>query len=269
MEKPVMGDTVLEESFRRAGGKRTYVQRLFARIARVYDLLNRLMSLGLDRRWRAFAARCLALGPGEIGLDLGAGTADLAIAVIRQAGPGARMIGMDITPEMLDLGRRKLVRLGLQDRIELRVGDAEHIDLPDNSVDGCCSAFMMRNVTDLRQALREMLRVVRPGGRMVCLEISHPPGKLLGALFHLYFYRIAPLFGAIIGKAAEEYRYLPRSLTHFPDAPALKAIMEEVGWSEVRFHRLNGGIVAVHVATKPGPGSKSGTSADEADQPLA
>nr|BBH93550.1 demethylmenaquinone methyltransferase [Thermogemmatispora argillosa] len=257
MEKPVTGDTLLEESFRRAGGKRSYVQRLFARIAGVYDLLNRLMSFGLDRRWRAFAARCLALGPGEVGLDLGAGTADLSIAVIRQAGPGARMIGMDITPEMLELGRRKLARLGLQDRIELRVGDAEHIDLPDNSVDGCCSAFMMRNVTDLRQTLREMLRVVRPGGRMVCLEISHPPGRVLGTLFHFYFYRIAPLFGAIIGKAAEEYRYLPRSLTHFPDAPALKAIMEEVGWSAVHFYRLSGGIVAVHVATKPAPANSA------------
>jgi demethylmenaquinone methyltransferase/2-methoxy-6-polyprenyl-1,4-benzoquinol methylase len=241
----------LEESFRRAGGKRPYVQRLFARIARIYDPLNRLMSLGLDRRWRAFAARCLALGPGETGLDLGAGTADLAIAVIRQAGPGARMIGMDITPEMLELGRRKLARLGLQDRIELRVGDAEQIDLPDASVDGCCSAFMMRNVTDMRRALREMRRVVRPGGRMVCLEISHPPGKILGTLFHFYFYRVAPLFGSILGKAAEEYNYLPQSLTNFPDAPALKAIMEETGWSDVHFYRLSGGMVAVHVATRP------------------
>src|SRR5579884_2255522 len=164
----------LEEKFKETGGKRSYVQRLFGRIARIYDPMNRLMSFGLDRHWRARAARYLALATGETGLDLGAGTADLSIAVIRSSGPGTHMIGMDITPEMLDLGRAKLIRLGLQDRIELRVGDAEHIDLPDNSVDGCCSAFMMRNVTDLRQALREMLRVVRPGGRMVCLEISHP-----------------------------------------------------------------------------------------------
>jgi demethylmenaquinone methyltransferase/2-methoxy-6-polyprenyl-1,4-benzoquinol methylase len=246
-----MSDEALEASFARAGGKRPYVQRLFARIARVYDLLNRLMSLGLDRRWRVFAARQLALGAGETALDLGTGTADLSIAVIRCAGPGARMIGMDITPEMLELGRRKLARLGLQERIELRLGDAEQIDLPDSSVDACCSAFLMRNVSDLRQALREMLRVVRPGGRMVCLEISHPPGKILGALFHLYFYKIAPRIGAIIGKAPEEYNYLPKSLTHFPDAPALKALMEEVGWRDVHFYRLNGGVVAVHVATRP------------------
>jgi len=242
--------TSLEEKFRETGGKRPYVQRLFARIARIYDLMNLLMSFGLDRRWRAFAARYLALGSGELGLDLGTGTADLSIAVIRRSGPGTRMIGMDITPEMLDQGRIKLARLGLQDRIDLRIGDAEHIDLPENSVDGCCSAFTVRNLTDIRQGFREMLRVVRPGGRVVCLEISHPPGKIFGTLFHLYFYRLAPLFGTIIGKAFEEYNYLPHSLTSFPDAPALKAIMEEVGWSDVRFYRLTGGIVTVHVGTK-------------------
>src|SRR6202048_1336841 len=118
-----------KEKLRERGGKQPYVQRLFGRIARIYDLLNRLMSFGLDRRWRAFAARYLALGTGEVGLDLGTGTADLSIAVIRRSVPGTRMIGMDITPEMLELGLIKVARLGLQDRIELRMGDAEHIDL--------------------------------------------------------------------------------------------------------------------------------------------
>src|SRR2546429_8715649 len=153
---------VLEDKFRETGGKRPYVRRLFGRIARIYDPMNRLMSFGLDQRWRAFAARYLALGSGELGLDLGTGTADLSIAVIRRSGPGTRMIGMDITPEMLDQGRIKLARLGLQNRIGLRIGDAEHIDLPENSVDGCCSAFTVRNLTDIRQGFREMLRVVRP-----------------------------------------------------------------------------------------------------------
>ncbi|MEO8952929.1 MAG: ubiquinone/menaquinone biosynthesis methyltransferase [Ktedonobacteraceae bacterium] len=240
----------LEEKFRETGGKRPYVQRLFGRIARMYDIMNRLMSFGLDRRWRAFAARYLALSTGELGLDLGTGTADLSIAVIRRAGPGTHMIGMDITPEMLALGRSKIARLGLQDRIELRVGDAEHIDLPTNSVDGCCSAFMVRNLADIQQGFREMLRVIRPGGRVVCLEISHPPGKIFGSLFHFYFYQLAPLFGTIIGKAFEEYNYLPHSLTHFPDAPTLQTMMEEVGWHDVHFYRLNGGIVTVHVGTK-------------------
>lgn len=160
------------------------------------------------------------------------------------------MIGMDITPEMLEEGRKKVTRLGLQECIELRIGDAEHIDLPDDSVDGCCSAFTVRNLTDLKQGFREMRRVVRSGGRVVCLEISHPPGKIFGALFYFYFYKLAPLFGTIIGKAFEEYNYLPNSLTTFPDAPGLKKIMEEAGWSDVRFYRLTGGIVALHVGTK-------------------
>lgn len=242
----------LEEKFQASGGKQPYVRRLFGRIARVYDLMNRLMSLGLDQRWRSLAARYLALGNSELGLDLGAGTADLSIAVLQCSGPETRMIGMDITPEMLAEGRRKVARRGLQQRIELRVGDAEHIDLPANSVDGCCSAFTVRNLADIRQGFEEMLRVVKPGRRVVCLETSHPPGKIFGSLFHFYFYRLAPLFGTIIGKAFEEYNYLPHSLTTFPDAPALKTIMEEVGWSDVSFHRLNGGIVAIHVGTKPG-----------------
>ena len=240
----------LEEKFNATGGKGAYVQRLFGRIAGIYDLMNRLMSFGLDRRWRRFAARYLALSTGELGLDLGAGTADLSIEVIRNSGSGTHMIGMDITPEMLEVGRRKIARLGLEDRIELRTGNAEHIDLPDNSADGCCSAFTVRNLTDIRQGFREMLRVVRPGGRVVCLEISHPPGKIFGSLFYFYFYKLAPLFGTIIGKAFEEYNYLPNSLTTFPDTPALQSIMEEVGWGDVRFYRFSGGIVAVHVGTK-------------------
>jgi demethylmenaquinone methyltransferase/2-methoxy-6-polyprenyl-1,4-benzoquinol methylase len=240
----------LAKKISQSGGKRPYVRHLFGRIAPVYDLMNRLMSAGLDGRWRAFAARQLALGAGEVGLDLGAGTADLSIAVLRHAGAGAHMIGMDITPEMLAIGQRKLVRLGLQDRIDLRVGDAEQIDLPDSSVDGCCSAFTVRNLTDIRKGFREMLRVVRPGGRVVCLEISHPPGRIFGTLFHFYFYHLAPLFGSVLGKAFEEYHYLPESLTTFPDAPTLQAIMEESGWKNVHFYRLARGIVAVHVATK-------------------
>ncbi|GAC1422265.1 MAG: bifunctional demethylmenaquinone methyltransferase/2-methoxy-6-polyprenyl-1,4-benzoquinol methylase UbiE [Ktedonobacteraceae bacterium] len=240
----------LEEKFRETGGKRPYVQRLFGRIAQVYDPMNKLMSFGLDGYWRKRAARYLALSTGETGLDLGAGTGDLSIEVIRASGPGTHMIGMDITPEMLVIGRTKLKKLGLEDRIELRVGDAEHIDLPDNSVDGCCSAFTVRNLTDIRQGFREMLRVVRPGGRVVCLEISHPPGKVFGSLFYLYFYKFAPLFGTILGKAFEEYNYLPHSLTNFPKAPALQTMMKEVGWQDTHFYRLSSGIVAIHVGTK-------------------
>jgi demethylmenaquinone methyltransferase/2-methoxy-6-polyprenyl-1,4-benzoquinol methylase len=242
----------LRARFEAAGGKPTYVRQMFDRIARVYDLMNRLMTAGLDRRWRDFAARRMGLGPGELALDLGTGTGDLAVAVARRSPSDARVIGVDFAPEMLARGRDKLARLGLADRIELRVGDGERLDFPDDTFVGCCSAFVVRNLADLRGGFAEMLRVVKPGGRVVCLEISHPRNPLFGALFHLYFDRLVPLLGRIVGRAFDAYSYLPSSVSIFPDAPGLKAVMESAGWEDVHFHRLSGGIVAVHVGTKPG-----------------
>ncbi len=241
----------LRARFEAVGGKPTYVRQMFDRIARVYDLMNRLMTAGLDRRWRDFAARRVGLGPGELALDLGAGTADLSIAVARRSPPDARVVGVDFAPEMLSRGREKLARLGLADRIELRVGDGEHLDFPDDTFDACCSAFVVRNLADLRAGFGEMLRVVKPGGRVVCLEISHPTNPLFGALFHLYFDRLVPLLGRLVGRASDAYSYLPSSVSVFPDAPGLKAVMEAAGWEDVHFTRLSGGTVAVHVGTKP------------------
>lgn len=246
----------LQARFERAGGKSAYVRRMFGRIAGVYDLVNRLITGGLDRRWRLFAARQVALTAGERALDIGTGTADLAIAVARAGAPGSTIVGVDFTPEMLERGREKIERLRLTGRIELRQGDGEGLDFADNAFDACCSAFVVRNLTDPRLGFREMLRVVRPGGRVVCLEISHPPGALFGGLFTLYFSRIVPLLGRLVGRSSDAYTYLPTSATVFPRAPRLKAIMEEVGWTDVRYTYLTGGVVAVHVGIKPGlPGS--------------
>lgn len=231
-------------------GQRSSLQNVFCHIARIYDWMNLLISFGLSRSWRRRAARYLALQAGETGLDLGTGTADLAIALLEAADPNAHIIGIDITPQMLEQGRRKLRRRGLQDRIELRIGDAEHLDLPDNCVDGCCSAFLVRTLGDLPQSLREMLRVVRPNGRVVCLEISHPPHMIFRGLFHFYFYYCAPLFGAMLGQRLEAYHYLPTSLKTFGDAPALKQLMEACGWSDVHFQRQTFGVVTIHIGTK-------------------
>jgi demethylmenaquinone methyltransferase/2-methoxy-6-polyprenyl-1,4-benzoquinol methylase len=242
----------LRARFERAGGKPDYVRGMFGRIAGVYDLMNGLMTGGLDRRWRAFAARQVALGPGERALDVGTGTADLAIAVAQAGAADATVVGMDFTPDMLTRGRRKLERLGLTGRIELQLGDGERLAFPDGAFDACCSAFVVRNLTDLRRGLGEMRRVVRPGGRVVCLEISHPPGAVFGALFRLYFGRFVPLLGRVVGLSLDAYTYLPRSAKAFPRAPQLKAIMEEAGWSDVRYTYLTGGVVAVHEGTNPG-----------------
>jgi demethylmenaquinone methyltransferase/2-methoxy-6-polyprenyl-1,4-benzoquinol methylase len=241
----------LRARFDRAGGKSTYVRRMFGRIATVYDLMNRLMTVGLDGRWRAFAARQVALGPGERALDIGTGTGDLAIAVARAGATDSTVVGVDFTAEMLERGRAKVQRLGLADRVTLLQGDGEHLDAAAESFDACCSAFVVRNLTDLHGAFAEMLRVVKPGGRVVCLEISHPPGALFGGLFTLYFGRFVPLLGRIIGRSFDAYSYLPTSVTAFPRPPRLTAIMEESGWRDVRYHYLTGGVVAVHVGTKP------------------
>jgi demethylmenaquinone methyltransferase/2-methoxy-6-polyprenyl-1,4-benzoquinol methylase len=242
----------LQARFASAGGKPTYVRQMFGRIARVYDLMNRLMTAGLDRRWRAFAARQLALTEGECALDVGTGTGDLAIAAA-QLYPSGRIVGVDFTPEMLERGREKLERLGLGKRVRLQVGDGARLEFPDNTFDACCSAFVARNLADLPGGLTEMRRVVKPGGRIVCLEISHPRSTLFSGAFHLYFDRLVPLLGRVVGRSVDAYSYLPTSVSAFPDAPALQRVMADVGWDDVRYYALSGGIVAVHVGTKPLP----------------
>lgn len=222
----------------------------FRWIAGTYDAMSVLISFGLIRRWRRRVARRLAPGAGEGALDLGTGTAEFAIELTRVSAASAHIIGIDLTPEMLALAQRKVCLCGLDGRIELRVGNGERLDLPDNSVDLCSSSFFVRTLTDLEQGLREMRRVVRPGGRLACLEVSHPPGPILRALFHGYFYLCAPLFGILPGQRFSTYQYFLQSLRAFPDAPQLREIMEECGWKDVHFHYFTGGFVALHMATK-------------------
>jgi len=248
--QPVTAIPELQQRFDNEGGKAPYVRKLFGRIARVYDLMNGIMTGGLDRRWRRFTVQQLALGADAYGLDVGTGTGDLAIAALAAAGPRTKMVGIDITPEMLDIGHRKLARLNLTDRIDLHVGDSLHLEFADNTFDGVCSAFVMRNVADLPAALREQWRVLRPGGRFVCLEITHPPSPFFGGLFHLYFDRLIPLIGKLVGKSFESYNYLHQSLATFPRAPQLKATMEAAGFANVRYTYLTLGVVAVHVGVK-------------------
>lgn len=241
----------LRARFDAAGGKPVYVRSMFGRIARVYDLMNRVMTGGLDRRWRAFAVRQIALESGQSALDVGTGTGDLAIALAKASAPDTRIVGVDFTPEMLAIGERKVERLHLADRITFRVGDGERLDFPDAEFDACCSAFVVRNLADLPHGFAEMLRVVKPGGRVVCLEISHPYNPIFSALFHLYFDRLVPVLGRLLGRSAEAYSYLPASVTTFPDARRLKSIMETAGWRDVRYYHRLGGGVAIHVGRKP------------------
>jgi demethylmenaquinone methyltransferase/2-methoxy-6-polyprenyl-1,4-benzoquinol methylase len=241
----------LRADFEAAGGKPAYVRRMFGRIAWVYDLMNRLMTGGLDGRWRAFTARQVVLTSGQIGLDVGTGTGDLAIALARTSAADSQVVGVDFTPEMLAIGREKIERLHLGERVRLLEGDGEHLDFPDDTFDTCCSAFVVRNLGDLRAGFAEMLRVTKPGGRVACLEMSHPYNPVFGAAFHLYFDYLVPILGRVVGKAFDAYSYLPTSVGNFPGAPELQRIMEASGWRDVRYYYQLGGAVAIHTATKP------------------
>lgn len=252
MSSPVPSPTPeLSARFDAAGGKPAYVRSMFDRISRVYDLMNRVMTGGMDIRWRDFAARQVALRSGERALDLGSGTGDMAIAIARRSPPDAQIVGVDFSEGMLAVGREKMRRLGLSERIEMKQGDGQRLDFTDGAFDAVCSAWVVRNLGDIPAGFREMRRVTRPGGRVVCLEMSHPYNPVFNWGFHLYFDRLVPLLGKLIGKSFDAYSYLPSSVVSHPDAPALKRIMEEAGWRDVRYYYLMGGVVAVHVGENP------------------
>lgn len=225
---------------------------MFGRIVRRYDLLNRLMSLGMDRRWRRTAAA--AAQPAEaLALDLGTGTGELALELRRQG--AARVVGADFSAEMLAAARAKADDAT---GVSWLLADALRLPFPAGTVDSVASAFLLRNLADLPAGLAEMARVLKPGGRLVCLDITQPPAGPFGGLYRFYFNRLLPpLAGAISGDHAA-YRYLPHSLEGFPDALELAHLLRGLGLIEVRVRRLGGRTVALHAARKPPPARADG-----------
>ncbi|MDP9245539.1 MAG: ubiquinone/menaquinone biosynthesis methyltransferase [Chloroflexota bacterium] len=220
------------------------IATMFDRIARRYDFLNRVLSFGTDIAWRQRALAQAGIEPGMAVLDVGAGTGDLSFAA---AARGARVIAVDLSPGMLAvLGRRATAVQ--RSRIQPLVGSAESLPVPDRGVDRVITGFTVRNVGDLARALGELRRVLRPGGRAVILELSHPPSPAFARLYSFYFDRIAPAVASSLGGDHEAYRYLPRSLRPFPDADRLAAMLRDAGFARVRFERLTFGIAAIHIA---------------------
>ncbi len=222
-----------------------YVRTMFGRIAPRYDLMNVLLSAGRDRAWRRLAVREAALPPGGRLLDVATGTGDVALEALRQE-PSSCVVGVDFTPEMMQLGRAKPGAA----RVRWTGADALRLPFPDNAFDAVISSFMLRNVSDVPSALAEQRRVVRPGGRVVCLEISHTPLPVFRELFRVYFYRLVPILGSLVGGDREAYSYLPHSLTVFLTAEELAERMCAAGLRQVRYRRLMLGTLALHAGAK-------------------
>ena len=220
---------------------------MFDRIARRYDFVNRVLSLGLDGSWRRRTVRALHLGEQPRVLDVASGTGDLAIAIAR-ARRGATVVGLDPSRNMLAIAADKVARRALGDRIELVVGDAQELPYANCSMDAATIAFGIRNVPDRPRALRELARVVRPGGRIAILELGEPRGGMLGWFARIHTRHVVPRLGALLS-GAREYAYLQKSIAAFPPADEFVAIMEEAGLHVVEAVPLTFGACTLFVAT--------------------
>ena len=250
--------------------KATHVRAMFGRIARRYDLMNRLMTLGRDRAWRRYTAQQLDLeqeskipaphvtggqSPSPEGdlrksrivLDLATGTGDMALEVVRQH-PDSRVVGADFSPEMLALAREKAGTAA--PRLTWVVADAMRLPFANASFDSVVTGFALRNVTDIPTAFGEMARVMRTGGRIASLEIAKPRTPLFRRLFGFYFYQVVPLIGSLISGQRAAYTYLPHSLTGFLTPDEIASVMRQTGWDQVRHRELTLGTVTVHTGVR-------------------
>ena len=226
------------------------VRGVFDSVASRYDLMNDLMSGGIHRLWKRFTIELSAARPGQTVLDIAGGTGDLAARFSRLVGPEGKVILADINAAMLEVGRDRLIDKGAAGNIDVVQADAQTLPFEDNSIDCITIAFGLRNVTDKDMALRSMLRVLRPGGRLLVLEFSKPTSPLLGKVYDQYSFQILPAMGRLIAQDADSYRYLAESIRKHPDQETLLDMMRDAGFAECQYHNMTGGIVAVHRGLK-------------------
>lgn len=222
-----------------------YVQKMFARIARRYDLMNRLMTAGQDTRWRQAVIRRTGLPSQGLLLDLGAGTGDLAREALRQY-PTCRPIAADFTLEMMRVGRKRRY----QPTLDWSAADARFLPFPNEVFDAVVSGFLLRNVIDIRQSLREQYRVLKSGGRIVALDTTPPPRTLLAPFIRFHLHTIIPSLGRLITRQADAYTYLPETTEIFLEPEQLAANLISVGFGKVGFQRLMFGTIAIHWGQK-------------------
>jgi demethylmenaquinone methyltransferase / 2-methoxy-6-polyprenyl-1,4-benzoquinol methylase len=222
------------------------VRAMFDRIAGVYDAMNSVMTAGLHHRWRERAADLARPGPGERALDVATGTGDLALALARRVEPGGEVVACDFSERMLAIGRQKASAAGA--RVEFETANALLLPYANDAFDAATVGFGARNFADLERGIAEMARVVRPGGRVVVLEITVPRRPPLSWFFRLWFDRLVPLLGRLAGDRSA-YSYLPSSVRRFPDPPELAAMLSGAGLEDVRWVVTGGGAIALHSGT--------------------
>jgi demethylmenaquinone methyltransferase/2-methoxy-6-polyprenyl-1,4-benzoquinol methylase len=222
------------------------VANVFHSVAGRYDLMNDLMSGGIHRIWKRFTIELSAVRAGQSVLDIAGGTGDLAAKFADIVGPTGRVVLADINESMLNVGRDKLLDHGYQGNLEFVQTDAQYLPFPDDSFDCVSIAFGLRNVTDKDLALRSMLRVLKPGGRLLVLEFSKPANPLLEKAYDSYSFRVLPFMGKLVAGDSESYQYLAESIRMHPDQETLLGMLEDAGFVNCEYHNLTGGVVALH-----------------------
>ncbi len=230
--------------------KQGRVNAVFTSVAEKYDLMNDLMSLGTHRLWKRYVASKTNLKPGQSALDVAGGTADIGMLMGTKTGPDGNVVIYDISPEMLLIGRDRTIDRGFVKGFQFVCGNAEAISFADNTFHCVTVGFGIRNVTHLDRAFSEMVRVAKPGARVICLEFSHVKSKTLKKLYDLYSFSFIPAVGQAVTGNRDAYQYLSESIRKFPNQVRLKKIMEDAGLFNVKYYNLFNGIAAVHVGTK-------------------
>jgi demethylmenaquinone methyltransferase / 2-methoxy-6-polyprenyl-1,4-benzoquinol methylase len=230
--------------------KSQWVLRHFNSVAKKYDLMNTLLSFGIHHLWKRIAVNLMALKAGDRVLDVCGGTGDLAILAAETVGRSGRVVIYDINRAMIGAGIQKIKHLPLENRIRFVQGDAEHISFPDGSFDAAMVGFGIRNVTRMDQGLKEMCRVLKPGGKMMCLEFSKPTSPLFRWMYDVYSFHVMPALGEIFAGSSKAYLHLTESIRTFALPDELTAVLKQVGFSQVTERKLTNGIAMIHLALK-------------------